>query len=176
MLTAVAEGDRRPLANGVEHHGERRQPSVDGRSTSGADGPATGRLAVHAQLIRACLADRLAEVDPGDGHVEGGLLLGLQPEVGEVVGVGIDAVPELVLPFDGNGQDGHPFVAQQPLVPLERLTTGAVAVGIAGHPVGDLSQAQGAAGVEEHQQQVGDSFEAVESGHSGQFTVPPRGG
>ena len=68
----------------------------------------------------------------------------------------------------GTTSTGTPFVAQQPLVPLEGLAAGPVGVGVAGDPVGDLPQAQRARGVEQHQQQVGDPFEPVEAWHRGQ--------
>ena len=126
------------------------------------------RLAARAQLQQGIAADRLAQVDSGDGQVQGGLLLWLQPEVGEVVRVGIDPVPQLVLPADRDDQHGYPLVTQQPLVPLEGLAPGTVGVGVAGHPVGDLAQAQRARRVEEYQQQVGDPFESVEALHRGQ--------
>ena len=80
------------------------------------------------------MTDRLAKVDSGHSQVQGGLLLWLQPEVGKVVGVGIDPVAELVITADGYDQHRHPFVAQQPLVPLEGLAAGSVAVGIARAP------------------------------------------
>ena len=123
------------------------------------------RLAAGAQLQQRIAADRLAEVDSGDGQVQGSLLLCLQSEVGEVVRVGIDAVSELVVAVDGSHQHRYPLVAQQPLVPLERLAAGAVGVGIARHPVGDLAQAERARRVQKHQQQVGDPFEPIETLH-----------
>ncbi len=107
-------------------------------------------------------------MNAGHGQVQGGLLLCLESEVGKVVGPGVDPVPQLVLPADGHHQHRHPFVAQQPLVPLEGLTAGTVPVGIAGDPVGDLPQAQRARGVQQHQQQIGDPFEPIEALHRGQ--------
>ena len=107
-------------------------------------------------------------MDSGNGQVQGGLFLCLQSEVGKVVGVGVDAVPELLLPTDRDHQHGHPLVAQQPLVPFERLTAGPVGVGIPRHPVGDLAQAERARRVEKHQQQVGDPFEPIKTLHLGQ--------
>ena len=114
------------------------------------------------------MPDRLAQVDSGDGQVQGGLLLGSQPELGQIVGVGIDAVAELVLAADGDDQHRHPLVPQEPLVPLEGLAPGPVGGGIARHPVGDLPQAERARRVEQHQQEVGDPFEPVEACHQGQ--------
>ena len=107
-------------------------------------------------------------MDTGHGHVQGGLLLCLQSEVGKVVGVGVDAVPQLLVAPDRDHQHGHPFVTEQSLVPLERLTPGSVGVGIAGDPIGDLAQAERARRIEEHQQQVGNSLESVEALHRGQ--------
>ena len=111
-------------------------------------------------------------MDAGDRQVEGRLLVGLQAEVGQVVGIGVDAVPELILAPDRLDQHRHALVAQQPLVPLERLAPGVVGVGVARHAVGDLAQAERAARVEQHQQQVGHPFESVEALHRGQSRSP----
>lgn len=100
-------------------------------------------------------------MDAGNRQVERRLFLGLQVQVGKIVGVGVDTVAELVLAADGLDQDRHPFVTQEALVALEGLPAGSVAVGVAGHTVRDLAEAERVGRVEEHQQQVGDSFESV---------------
>ena len=114
------------------------------------------------------MADRLTQVNAGHGQVQGGLFLCLQTEVGKVVGVGVDPVAQLLLPVDGHHQHRHPLVPQQALVPFERLAARTVGVGIAGHPVGDLAEAQRVRGGQEHQQQVGHSLEAIQALHRGQ--------
>ena len=114
-------------------------------------------------------------MNAGHGQVQGGLLLCLETEVGKVVGVGVDPVPQLVLALDRHHQDGHALVAQQPLVPLEGLPAGPVGVGVAGHPVGDLPEAQRARGVQQYQQQVGDPLEPVEALHRGQSRAQRAG-
>ena len=104
------------------------------------------------------------------------LLVGFEAEIGKVVRVGVHPVPDLLLGLDGLRQDRHPLVAQEALVALERLATGLVARGVPGDTVGDLPQAEWSAGVQQHQQQVGDTFEAVGLGHSRQSTARMTGG
>lgn len=111
---------------------------------------------------------RLAKVNSGDGQVQGGLLVGGQPELGQIVGVGIDPVAELVIAPDRNDHHRYTFVPEEPLVPLESLAPGAVSGRIPGHPVGDLPQAERARRVEQDQQQIGDPFEPVEACHQSQ--------
>ncbi len=107
-------------------------------------------------------------MNAGHGQVQRSLLLRLEPEVGKVVGVGVDAVAQLILAVDGHHQYRHPFVPQQALVPLEGLPPGTVGVGIARYPVSDLAEAQRSRGVQKHQQQVGDPFQPVETLHRAQ--------
>ena len=121
------------------------------------------------------MTDRLTEVNAGDGQVQGSLLLCLETEVGKVVGVGVDPVAELVLSPDGHHQDGHPLVPQQPLVPLEGLSTGTVRIGVAGHPMGNLPQAQRARRVQQDQQQIGDPLEPIEALHRRQSRAQRAG-
>ena len=170
---AVGEGDHGRLADGIEEHGQCRQLIRRGYVDQRDDGPATRRLAPHTQLGQRPSADRLAQVDPGHGHVQGGLLVGLEAEVGQVVGVRVDPVSLLVLSLDRDGEDGYPLATEQRLVPLECLTTGVVAHGIAGNTVSDLAQAERPARVQQHQQQVGDALEPVQLRHSGHSMVPP---
>ena len=113
-------------------------------------------------------ADRLTEVDSGDRQVQRRLFFGLQLEVGKVVGVGVDPIPQLLLAADGHHEHRHPLVPQQPLVALEGLAPGAVGVRVPRHPVGDLTQAQRMRRVEEHQQQVSHPLKPIETLHRGQ--------
>ena len=104
-------------------------------------------------------------MDSGDGQVQGSLLLRLEAEVGEVVGVGVDSVPELLVPVHRLDQHRNALVPQQALVALEGLAPGAVAVRIAGHAVADLAQAERPRGIEEDQQEVRYPLESVKSLH-----------
>ena len=112
-------------------------------------------------------------MDAGHGQVEGGLLVGLQPEVGKVEGVRVDAVPELLVPADRLGQDRHAFFAEQPLVPLERLAPGVVARRVPRHLAGDLVERARALGVQQDEHQVGQPFQPVEGSHGGQRRARP---
>ena len=168
LLAAVVESHRSPLADGVEHQGQGRK-TVDSAQVHQRGGIGMqGRLPAGPQLQQRIPADRLAQVDSGNGQVQGGLLLCLQAEVGKVVGVRIDPVPELVLPRDRDHQHGHALIAQQPLVPFESLAAGSVGVRISRHPIGDFAETERTRGIEKHQQQVGDPFEAIKTLHRGQ--------
>ncbi len=118
---------------------------------------------------------RLTQMNSGDGQVQCGLFLRLQSEVGEIVGVGVDPVSQLVIPADRHHQHGDTLVPQQSLVPLERLAPGAVGVGIPGHAVGDLPQAQRTRGVQQYQQQVGHPLEPIQSPHRRQSRADGTG-
>jgi hypothetical protein len=160
--SSIVELDAGTVSDGVEQGGETvDRPEIDQR---GAGGPERG-FAHCAQLHERIVTDRLTEMNSGDGQVQCGLFLRLQTEVGEIVGVGVDPVPELILPADRHHLHRDPLVPQQSLVTFERLTPGAVGVGIAGHAVGYLPQAQGTRGVQQHQQQVGHPLESIESRH-----------
>ncbi len=115
-------------------------------------------------------------MDSGHGQVQGGLLVGLEAELGQVVRRrGRSGSPAGRPPRSGRSGRAHPR-PKQGLVPLECLSTGAVPVRIAGDTVGDLAQAERPDGVEQHQQQVGDPFEPVELRHRGQSRVRSRRG
>ncbi len=172
----VAERNHRALADGVEQRGQRGQAPEGGEVHERDRGVPERRLASRSQFQEGLPADRLTQVNAGHGQVQGGLLLCLESEVGKVVGGGVDAVPQLVLPSDGHHQHGHALVAEEPLVPFEGLAAGHVVVGVAGHPVGDVAQAQRARGVEQHQQQVGDPLEPIETLHRGQSRAGRAGG
>ncbi len=114
-------------------------------------------------------------MDTGHRQVEGSLFVGLEPQVGEVVVVGVDRVPHLLVRLDLGRDDRDPLVAQELLVPFEGLAAGVVPLGVAGHTLGDLAEAERPAGVEQHEQQVGDAFESVGWGHRRQSTAPAVG-
>ena len=143
FLTAVVEPDRRPLADRIEEERKRSEAvdrtKVDQRCRLGSH----DRFAARAQFQQGITADRLAEVDSGDRQVQGGLLLGFQSEVGQVVRVGFDAVPELILTVDGDHQDWNSLVTKESFVPFECLTPGSLGVGVARHPIGDLRRLNG---------------------------------
>ena len=120
-LAPVAELDAGTGADGVEQQGQGRE----------ARRPTGGRPAVPCRTggaipprrpisDRASCTDRLTQMNAGDGQVQGSLLLRLQAEVGEVVGVGIDPVAELVVPPDGLHQHRDPLVAQAAACPARR--------------------------------------------------------
>jgi len=114
-------------------------------------------------------------VDTCHRQVERSLLVGFEPEVREVVVLGVHPVPGLVLPVDRRRLHRDPLVAQEPLVPFEGLAAGVVPIRVPRHPFGDLAQAERAAGVEEDEEQVGDAFESVGLGHSRQSTTDRDG-
>ncbi len=97
---------------------------------------------------------------PCHREVQGGLFVGLEIEVGQVVVLAANGVAGLLLPTDVHGGDGHAPVAKCPLVPLEGLAAGLTFPGVAGHLGGDLAQRLGPL-VEQHQHQVRQSLQAV---------------
>ena len=107
-------------------------------------------------------------MDAGHRQGERSLLFGIESEVGQVVGVGIHPVAQLLLTVDRFHQDGDALIAEEALVAFEGLASGAVAVGVARHAVGDLPEGERVVGVEQDQQQVGDPLEPVQWCHGAQ--------
>ena len=101
-------------------------------------------------------------MDAGDGEVERDLLVGLEVEVGQVERVAVDLVAVLLVAGQPLRQDRDALVAQQSLVPLERLAAGRVLHRVARDLVRDGVERQRLGGVEEHEHQIRDAFEPVE--------------
>ena len=129
-----------------------------------------------AQLQERVPTTRIAEVHAGDGEVEGDLLGRVEMEVGKIEGLGMDAVAELLLALDGLGGHWDPFVAKNPLVTFECLPAGPVIGGIAGHLVGEGIEGERPVRSQEHQHQVGETFETIGLGHRQQRRTAGRPG
>ena len=166
-LTPVREGDLGVGADCVEERDQRRRRHQGGHRLHLAD---PGR----PQLQQGMSTTRIAEMDAGDGEVQRHLLIGQEAEVGQVEGLGVDAVAELLLAADRLGGHRDPLLAEQPLVALKRLAAGVVGGRVAGDLTGDLVEGQRAPGVEEHQNQVGQALQAVGLGHRRQRRAPVK--
>ena len=90
---------RRPRCRTASNStGKGRQAVAPGGGRRAAAGrPGGASWPAHPQLGQRLPADRLAEVDTGHRQVQCRLLVGLQTEVREVVGIGIDPVADLLL-------------------------------------------------------------------------------
>ncbi len=101
-------------------------------------------------------------MDAGDGEVERDLLVRLEFEVRQVERLAVDLVPVLLVAGQPLRQDRDALVAQQPLVPLERLAAGRMLHRITRDLVRDGVERQRLAGVEEHEHQIRDALQPVE--------------
>ena len=138
---------------------ESRQGGQDGDRREARFGDVPSR----AELGYCVAACRAAELHRSDGEAESFLLIGVEPEVREVVVLRVNAVPELFLTCQRLDADRYPEHAKSSLVPFECLATGLLAVGIAHHARGDLPQGKWARGLEENQDQVCHPFEPIGS-------------
>ena len=124
----------------------------------GTNVPQTARAQLHQRIP----ATRIAEVDAGDGEMQRNLFIRFEVEIRQVERVTLNQVAVLLGPLQSLGHDRDALVAQEPLVPFERLTPGRVLCRIARDLVGDRIERQRPRRVQEHEYEVRDAFEPVE--------------
>ncbi len=115
-----------------------------------------------AQLQERITTTGVAEVHAGDGEVERNLLVGFEVQIRQVERLAIDLVSVLLVSRQWLGQDRDALVSQQPLVPLEGLAPSGVLGRIAGNLMRNGVEGERLARVQQHQDQIGDTFEPIE--------------
>ncbi len=164
---AVLEGHARPGAQRLPHGVQVGRSDQGGKGVGVVD-------AGGSQLQQRTPPAKVAEVDTGYGQVQRALLLPVEIEIGEVVAIRIDPVPELLGPLDRLRDEGDALFPQQSLVPLESLPARALGPGITGDLLSDLLEGHRPPGIEQHEEEVGEALEPV-IGHCPQRTAPAYG-
>ena len=116
-----------------------------------------------SQLQKRIPTTRIGQVNAGNGQMKGNLLIWFECQIGQVERVPLNEVPVLLLARQSLRAHRDPLVTQEPLVPLERLTSRCVLFGIPGHLEGDRVEGEGVFGVEQDEHEVRHPFEAIES-------------
>ena len=99
----------------------------------------------------------------GNGQVQGDLLIWLERQIRQIERVTINQVAVLLQAIEPLGPYRNAFVAEEALVPLERLSARGMLDRIPGHLMADGFEREWLGGVEKDQYQVRHPFESVES-------------
>jgi hypothetical protein len=162
---AVGQPDPAPLGDGFE---QERQAGVGRQGGHGLPGRRPGAEPVGvdhpAELPEGLVVGRAADLHGGDGQVEGGQLVGLQPGVCQVVLVPGDAVavPGRVHAGDGLDDERHAQLPEVVLVPLEGPVERGAGLRVARDLLPQLLGTQRPGRVQEHGDEVHQPLELVD--------------
>ena len=132
----VAEAHDRPVAHGLVERTESGQRRQDGDRREARFGDFSRRAEL-GHRVPACGA---AELHRGDSEAQSLLLIRVEPKLGKVVVLRVNAVSELFLACQSLDADRDPERTKRSLVPFECLAACLLALGVAHHRRGDLAQ------------------------------------